>query len=330
MELKKYDALLLFPQIGVCGQNCKHCFTNDKLKENRPFEDVKYIIDAMAETLAEPAITEKAFLYFLDEMTLYPQVIELLSYCREKNVLPQPCLVTNGSGIAARQNGEEILEELKKCGVNGLMITIFGDEKYHDWFTGRKGSFQECIKATRMANAHGFWVAWNMYLTNENVDQLVKVARMKGDSKCRFMVPYKSDNWQKWSHIHADIDAFSKIPEDCRGFVKYDFRSEGEWVEMILNGELDSEKKDSGEEKVRYKVLHEIGGVLYKGSVISPEYVVGHIENDSLRDVFLSDKKPPGMIVSEQVDLKELATKYGDPSSRKAMMLSHLEIEWGE
>ncbi len=93
MERKKYDALLLFPQIGVCGQNCKHCFTNAKLKENRPFEHVKYIIDAMAETFAEPAITEKAFLYFLDELTLYPQVIKLLSYCRDKNVLPQQHLL---------------------------------------------------------------------------------------------------------------------------------------------------------------------------------------------------------------------------------------------
>ncbi len=27
-----YDCLLLFPQIGVCGLNCKHCWVTDNLK----------------------------------------------------------------------------------------------------------------------------------------------------------------------------------------------------------------------------------------------------------------------------------------------------------
>jgi len=38
------------------------------------------------------------------------------------------------------------------------MKTIFGDEEYQDWFTVRKGSYQECMKAIRMANVRDFWV----------------------------------------------------------------------------------------------------------------------------------------------------------------------------
>ncbi len=43
-----YDCLLLFPQIGVCGLNCKHCWVTDNLKKHKPFEEVKRMIDGMA------------------------------------------------------------------------------------------------------------------------------------------------------------------------------------------------------------------------------------------------------------------------------------------
>ena len=106
MESVKYDVILLGPQIGVCGQSCKHCWVTHNLKKHKPFEEVMDMIDGMAETLVEPAITDKALLYFLDELTLYPQITELLAYCRNRNVLPQPSLVSNGSDIATRKNWE--------------------------------------------------------------------------------------------------------------------------------------------------------------------------------------------------------------------------------
>lgn len=248
-----YDCLLLFPQIGVCGLNCKHCWVTDNLKKHKPFEEVKRMIDGMAKTLQEPAITKKALVYFLDELTLHPQATEILAYCRECNVLPQPTLVTNGQGIAARDNWREILSELKKCDLNGFLMTINGDEEYHDWFTGRKGSFQRTIEATRRANEYDLWVMWNMYLTNENVDQVVESARMKGDDRIRISVPINTKRWKEWSHIHADIDVFSRIPEDCRQYVRGDYRSESEWIDLILNEGINSleEKPEDSKKKAQ-------------------------------------------------------------------------------
>ncbi len=119
-------------------------------------------------------------------------------------------------------------------------MTINGDEEYHDWFTGRKGSFQRTIEATRRANEYDLWVMWNMYLTNENVDQVVESARMKGDDRIRISVPINTKRWKEWSHIHADIDVFSRIPEDCRQYVRGDYRSESEWIDLILNEGINS------------------------------------------------------------------------------------------
>ena len=327
----KYDVLLLGPQIGVCGQSCKHCWVEKNIKKHKSLEEAKAMIDGMAKTLEEPAITDKALLYFLDDLSLYPQVTELLTYCRKRNVLPQPTLVTNGSGIAARKNWEEILAELKKCGVNGFQMTIHGDEEYHDWFTGSKGSFQRSIEATRRANAHGFWVAWNMFLTNDNVDQIVKVAKMKGDTKIIFGTSGHTKTWRKWSpQIYADIDVFSRIPEEFQKYLRgAEYKSEAEWIELILKGDLDSPEHDSDEDenKIKHKSLFECDGILYLGGIL-PGNEVGQMKYDALREAFASEEIPPGHITSAETDLLSMARKYGDPISTTAYTLPLLEIKW--
>jgi len=132
MGSAKFDVICHSPQVGVCGLNCKHCWVTDNLKQHKPLDEVKQMIDAMAELREEPVIAEKTILYFLDELTLHPQVIEILRYCRERDVLPQQFLVSNGLGIATRDNWKEILNELGKCGLKGFLMTINGDEEYHD------------------------------------------------------------------------------------------------------------------------------------------------------------------------------------------------------
>ena len=326
----KYDVLVLGPQIGVCGQSCKHCWVEKNIGKHKPLEEAKAMIDGMAKTLEEPAITDKALLYFLDDLSLYPQVTELLAYCRKRNVLPQPTVVTNGSGIATRRNWEEILAEMKKCGVNGFLMTIFGDEEYHDWFTGSKGSFQRTIEATRRANAQGFWVAWNMYITNENIDQIVKVAKTKGDSKILFMTPGHTTKWREWSHIHADIGVFSSIPEEFQKYLRgAEYKSEAEWIELILKGDLDSPERDSDEDEnnIKYKALFECDGIMYLEGV-RPGDEVGQMKYDCLRDAFASEEIPPGHIASEQMSLLSTARKYGDPNSTTAFTLQSLENKW--
>ena len=328
MKPRKYDAIVLAPQISPCRQSCKHCWVTHNLERHKPLDEVRNIIDGMAKAFDDPAITEKALLYCLDELTTHPRVTEILAYCRERNVLPQPTLVTNGFGIATRENWQEILSELKECGLNGFLMTVNGDREYHDWFTGSEGSFDRVMEATRRANAHGFRVAWNMYLTRENIDQVVETARMKGDHRIRISVPVHTTKWRQWSHIHADIDVFSRIPEDCQGFVDNDYRSEAEWVELILNGELESaEKEAEGRKDARYKGFFECNDKLYQ-EVACPGYEVGPMKHVLFRELFASDEVPPGIAKDESMDLRKMAEEHGDPSSATAYCMSGLKRKW--
>lgn len=325
MESAKYDVIVHCPQIGACGLNCKHCWIPHNLKQHKPLEEVKQMIDGLAELHNEPAIASKVLIYFLDELTLHPQVIDILSYCREQNVLPQQTLVSNGHGIAARDNWEEILSELKKCGLKGFLMTVNGDEEYHDWFTGSKGSFQKTLEATRRANAYGFRVAWNMYLTNENVDQLAEAARMKGDDRIHIGIPVHTTKWRQWSHVHADISVLAKIPEDCQKYVSQEFKSEAEWSNLILNGEIASPKQESSRNKgeIRVAGYFECNGKVYDGIAL-PEYEMGSVNYEKLRELYSSEDLPPGIVSEKTMNLQEIARIYGDPNSTIAFTFEGL------
>jgi MoaA/NifB/PqqE/SkfB family radical SAM enzyme len=328
MDQVKYDTILLGPQISSCGQSCKHCWVTNNLENHKPFEEVKEVIDGMAKTLEEPAITDLALLYFLDEITLYPQLTEMLSYCRERNVLPQQVLVSNGSGIAIRSNWVEILSGLKECGVIAFLITLFGEEEYHDWFTGIEGSFRRTMKAVERLKTNGLKVSWNMFLTNENVDQIVSVAR-RLEGRIGIFTPTVSNRWREWSDIHADIDVFSRIPEDIQKYVLGEYRSEAEWIKLILKHDPDTLERSSYKEarKRRYKSLTELDGILLRGDVY-PSYEVGSMKADSLREIFLSEKTPPGYVPMNEMNLLLMAQRYGDPDCTTAYTLDTLKSKW--
>ena len=327
MGSAKFDVICHAPQVGVCGLNCKHCWVTDNLKQHKPLDEVKQMIDAMAELREQPVLAEKTILYFLDELTLHPQVIEILRYCRERNVLPQQFLVSNGLGIASRDNWKEILNELKKCGLKGFLMTISGDAEYHDFFTGVKGSFERTLTATRRANEFGFKVVWNMYLTNENVAQVVETARLKGDERFRISIPSPTTKWMNWHNIHPEIDILSEIPVAFQKFMIHDdYKTEAEWIDIILKDELPKSNQDVEKNKKIIKVggYYECNGKLYT-EITLPEYNVGSVNYAELRQLYSSYPIPAGVTAEKNIDMKVMALAYGNSESRKAFTLNSIK-----
>ena len=122
---------------------------------------------------------------------------------------------------------------------------------------------------------------------------------------------------------------FSRIPKEYQEFIRTNFKSEADWIEMIQKGELKPHIQPSNENKnkVKVKSLTESGGVLYWGDVY-PKFDVGHMKKNSLRELFACSEKPPGLIAEEQMDILAMAREHGNPNSAKAYSLSQLKIKW--
>ena len=318
MEKAKFDVICHAPQVGGCGLNCKHCWVTHNLKEHKPLDEVIHMIDGLADLYTVPALAKLVLIYFLDEITLHPDVIEILSHCRKRNVLPQQTIATNGLGFAVRDDWEQILIEMKKCGVTGFLMAVNGDEEYHDWFTGHKGSFQNTLKATRRANEFGFKVAWNMYLTSENVSQVTQTARTKGDDRIFFRIPSPTEKWENWSNIHPEIGILKAIPEDCKRYVTQDIKSESDWMNSILNGKITEVPS-----RANIGDYFECNGSTYEVRVF-PEYRVDGIDYSNFGKLYSDEPFPSESTGPRSLSLKELAMLHGDPTSNRAFTIHGL------
>lgn len=318
MGSAKYDVICHAPQIGGCGLNCKHCWVTHNLKEHKPLDYVIQMIDGLADLYTEPALAKLVLIYFLDEITLHPDVIEILSYCRKRNVLPQQTIATNGLGFAVRDDWEQILIEMERCGVKGFLMAVNGDEEYHDWFTGQKGSFRNTLKATQRANEFDFKVAWNMYLTSENVSQVTQTARAKGDDRIFFRIPVPTEKWENWSAIHPEIDILKVIPEDCKRYVTQDIKSESDWMKLILSGKIT--KIPSNPKIANY---FECAGSTYEERVF-PEFRVDGIDYRNFRKLYSNEPISSESTVLKGFSLTEMARLYGDPTSTRAFTIHGL------
>ena len=176
------------------------------IKETRPLEDVKMILDNYARVLDDPVITDSARLAIQDEPTLYPEIIELLSYVRNLGLVYMPLLSTNGIGLVTRKEWKDILKEFRKSGVKVLNMSLFGEKDYHNWFAGRNDSYQLIRRAAQRAKEMGFRLKWNLFVTSQNADQIARLAEELEDDWHSISIPFYSEIWNNNSAIAPSIE----------------------------------------------------------------------------------------------------------------------------
>lgn len=329
---EKYKFISLMIEVCGCGNHCKHCYIPDHAKRFKPLEEVKAIIDNYAEVLNEPAITESALLYLHDEPTLYPKLLELWRYGYEKGVKPVPTLSTNGFGIVKRKEGEEILAAFKAYGGRGLNMALYGEREYHDWFAGFKGSYDTRREAARKAKVHGFWIHWNIYLTKENIDQIIRLLDELTEDYKDIGGPNFTLKWESWADLHITQKEMDRIPEEYRKFTaeqkwpKYAPKSEAEWVRIALSGEdLTLYTK---EDEIPNAWAMDIGGDLFDCEPCLPMFKLGNLKTNSLREIFANGKQSAGWCTLMNTDLALLARKVGDPHNGRLYHFEAIRLKW--
>ena len=132
----------------ACKWNCFHCFT-DKLKKTLSLEEIKHVIDQLAEMKASAV-------EFLGEgePTLDPDFFEIVEYASAKGV--QPIVFTDA---ATMLRDKDFVDRLYKSGASVCpKCDSLWDEKYQNWVVGdKKGSFfRQRNEAIRLLMEKGF------------------------------------------------------------------------------------------------------------------------------------------------------------------------------
>ncbi|MGC9367658.1 MAG: radical SAM protein [bacterium] len=337
MKNKKFKFTTLLFQIVGCNHSCKHCYMPYGEYRYIPLSEAKQIIDNYAQVYNPPSIAEEARIYIHNEPTIYPELVELLDYAGSNKIVPVPVVSTNGVGIARRDNWKDIIKTFKTHGVKGLNMSLFGESKYHDEFTGCKDSFRDTLEAARRAKSQELKVHWNLYVFKDNVDQVVHLIEQLPDDSKDICTPSYAENWEKHRNIHPTMKEINEIPADI--IDKYSYwskrneykcsqdKSEAQWVEICSQGDQWKEYLDPDWGYESFSLMN-LDDDLYDYEVFKPLFKVGNVKNDSLRKLFEDRVHSSGFIEFQNSDPVQLSQQYGDPHGESLDFFEGIRKKW--
>jgi len=172
-ELNPYPTSVLVSIGKGCGNQCKHCYQRFDKREDLPIDKLKGVFKNLRELKISFINIEGG-----EPMLKLDRLKEVMSVIDERSEV-----WVNTSGFSVNN---EKAEEMRGWGVFGVMVSLHHwDEKKHDEFVGRSGSFREAVKSLEIFKNSGLSTAINCVGTQEllkdkGFQKIMEIAKKKG------------------------------------------------------------------------------------------------------------------------------------------------------
>ncbi len=157
----------------TCNLRCYFCYFLNRIADSEhpehPFmslEKCKEICHTLRYFYGNTAIDIQG-----GEPTIYPEILELIRYCREIGL--HPTLITNGLVLAKKEK----LAEFKEAGVRDFLVSLHGIGDIHDEVVCRKGAYVKIIQAIENMGELGVPFRFNCTMSKPVVSILPDIAR---------------------------------------------------------------------------------------------------------------------------------------------------------
>ena len=178
-----------------CNYKCPSCYVDDSVTEEITTEEVKALIDEMANM--------KVFQLAIGggEPFLRDDLIDIVRYARQKGVIPN--ITTNGSLIT-----EDIADELSGY-IGQIQLSVNGHNKALHESAREKGSFEAVLRSMDILCKHKVSFGINTLLNKNNVNEIkyiIAFATQQGAVAINFLRPKPSkldDNWYDRSRLSS-------------------------------------------------------------------------------------------------------------------------------
>lgn len=166
-----------------CPNRCKHCWLGHMPNKKMSDEAALFIVNK--------------FKPYFDQITFYSWLREP-DFCSDYEARWQK---DNNLSTGRKPERFELasfyqlvrdpnyVKFLKKVGVKKVQLTFFGLKEYTDYFVGRKGAFDELLKATDILIETGITPRWQAFINEENkadvVELLHLIDHLKFKQRCK-------------------------------------------------------------------------------------------------------------------------------------------------
>lgn len=196
---------------------------NDWLKENRPDISFNY-----------------SFGYSMER----PDMAEALDLLNSMGSETGRFLQLDGLKMRTRCELDKLFELYRKHGVQSVNLTFYGNEAYHDSFSGRKGDRALLLRTLEIANDAGISASCGYPLTSESVvfaEETLDELLNRGANRVWFFIPHSEGRGSSIEGIRLVRNELDKLPCSVSSRLNRSvFRTESEW---LSSSELPAESK---------------------------------------------------------------------------------------
>lgn len=158
----------------TCNLRCRFCYFQNRIKDknhpDHPFmslEKAKAICKGLREHYGNTAVDIQG-----GEPTIYPDILELVSYCREIGLAPT--LITN---TLALHNRDKCVA-LQNAGLDDLLVSVHGLGEVYEDLVGVPGASEKQLQALGNCRDLGIRVRFNTVLAAPVLPQLTDIVRL--------------------------------------------------------------------------------------------------------------------------------------------------------
>lgn len=158
----------------TCNLRCRFCYFIDRVADRShpehsfmSFEKAKKICRTLVDYYGNNAVDLQG-----GEPTLYKEIFQLVSFCRDIGL--SPTLITNTLLLDSLEN----CKRYKDSGVRDFLISVQGLGEVHDYLVGCPGAHQRQMKAIENLRSLEIPFRFNVVMTKNALPQLPDIARL--------------------------------------------------------------------------------------------------------------------------------------------------------
>ncbi|MCR5754775.1 MAG: radical SAM protein [Acetatifactor sp.] len=218
---------------------------------------------------------------------------------------------------------------LKEVGVKCVQLSFFGLEETTDRYVGRKGAYQELLKATDILLENGIAPRWQCFINEENRDELVQLLKLYREQnlfrRCEafgseFIFFVNEGSCDGESRKLYPIRICKKnIPKELIPYYP-DFNkllSEKELCAGLINDSSHFVPHNDGKIVLNTANNYDL---FFNFTHMQSEWRIGNLKKDPIDELVrrVIEEDIPSLQEAGNVTVSELVQRYGDPLSEKA------------
>lgn len=350
-EFRSRTCVVLLDMAG-CPNRCRHCWLGNAPNKRVSEETLRWVVKQFREW-TRPG-EEHSFFESLSVCTWYREPDFAPNY-RELWALEQEL---SDPGKSKRQEllsiwrlarDDGYAQWARDVGTEACQFTFFGLEENTDYFTRRKGAFQDNLLATERLLEVGIRPRWQLFLTERSIPELEAfvglIHRMQLDERMQAVeqefqvfvhLPCPDGEAVHLEYLRPSIDALHAIPsylaektmihfgknslEACLG------KAEKDWLPELLQ---DDKPHAEYYEPLAFMVTPGLD-VYCNIAELVPWWKLGNLKTDGIDRVLqhFQHDGVPGLHVNFQVPVSQLARMYGRNNSQLMYSRSDLIFWW--